>query len=339
MTLTQVAIWTRRGILSSFILMFLSIAGVIGYNVWRQYYLANLPPVEEKPEMRFGILPVPIFPPSTVSSANFSYSLDTVTGGLPEMPRIVKVYFIPKTPVSLMTTDRTKQLAQNLNFPNGPEILPSGEYSFTDDKEGNLRIDITTGNFHFRRQLAEKPSKDSEATESAKSNEEVLPEKNLMIQSLKKYLTSKNVLVDEIKDGRTNVVFNGTSPTTSSTADVSIWPIDLDGLPIITADLKYGLVRAQMNKQSAGQFTKMDYTVWPIDKTTFSTYPLKTPDQVLADLKADRGFVTIEPPSPQVSITSLYLAYYETEQYSPYLQPIFVFEGPNFAALVPAVAE
>lgn len=339
MTLTQVAVWTRRGILTSVILIFLSISGIIGYNIWRQYYLAHLPPVEEKPEMKFGSISSPLFPPSAVSSSNFSYSLDTVTGGFPSMPKLIKVYFIPQAPISLMTTDRTKQLAKNLGFPKGPDILSPQEYLFTDDAGGNLRINIFTGNFHFQRAQPDNTSQNPDATGSAKLEENSLPDKDSLIQNFKNYLISKDLFPDEIKTGHTNVIFNGTSNINSNNASISIWPSNLNELPIITADLKSALIKGQVNKQSSNQFTKIDYIFWPIDKSTFSTYPIKTPEQALADLKSDQGFISLQPRIPQVSISSVYLAYYETETYSPYLQPVFVFEGPEFAAIVPAIAQ
>ena len=45
----------------------------------------------------------------------------------------------------------------------------------------------------------------------------------------------------------------------------------------------------------------------------------------------------MEPRTSSASITKVYLAYYLSEEYSNYLLPVFVFEGPQFAGMVPAV--
>ena len=57
MTLSQTAIFVQRSIIISAVALFLSIASFTGYKIWYAYYLASLPPVEEKPDTKFGQLP------------------------------------------------------------------------------------------------------------------------------------------------------------------------------------------------------------------------------------------------------------------------------------------
>lgn len=330
MTLTQAATITKRLIITTLVLTTLGIIGGIGYQAWRSYYLSTLPPVEEKPEMKFGTLPKPIFPDSNISSSNFSYSLDTATGGLPQTPKLLKVYFLPKAGVSLMAPEKSRKLAENLGFSSDPEILSQTEYRFNDTGTGTLDVDLTTGNFAFQRKIA---------TDSARAVS--LPDRSQAVNSFKDYLSSKGLLSDELKDGRSSVDYEKISPQDSETVEVSIWPTDVDKLPIVTSTFNRGLVKATLTKgeETINKFAKVNLTFWPVDKTTFSTYPLKTPDQAYAALRSGQGFISLEPKKPQVSISSVYLAYYESEEYSPYLQPVFVFEGPEFAALVPAIKE
>src|SRR3989344_695400 len=87
MTLTQTANLTRRGIIIIIVLMIIAISGSIGYSIWNQYRISQIPPVMEQPEMKFGILPAINFPASNVTSSNYSYSLDTETGNLPQIPK------------------------------------------------------------------------------------------------------------------------------------------------------------------------------------------------------------------------------------------------------------
>lgn len=344
MTLTQAAVWTKRGIIGLIVSIVLVILTTIGSRAWYQYQLSHQPPVEEKPEMRFGSLPKVQFPPGGVTSSNFSYSIDTVTGGLPQVPKIIKVYFIPQTSISLLSSDRAQKLADSLGFSGRPEVLSSTRYKFTDGNGGTLLVDLTTGNFRLQRPTKEttqisKPKAES-ATDSAQPGTSPFPGKEQLAADFKDYLASRNLLIKDLDNSRTNVTFNGPSQEKWDTALVSILPPDWDNTPIVTASFSHGLVKATISATGDGtsKFLNVDYTVWQPDKTTYSTYPLKTAEQALTDLRSGLGFVSIEPPAAEVSISSVYLAYFQPEDYSPYLQSVYVFEGPGFAALVPATA-
>ncbi|MDO8639076.1 MAG: hypothetical protein Q7R43_05875 [Candidatus Daviesbacteria bacterium] len=330
MTLTQTANLTRKGIIIIIVLMIVAISGSIGYNIWNQYRISQIPPVEEKPEMKFGLLPKIDFPASKVTSSNYSYSLDTVTGGLPQTPKFLKVYFIPKSSITLLAPEKSINLAKNLGFSNGPEILSTNMYKFTDDKGGSLIIDLATGNFNFQK------SNETVATDSATLT---LPDKEKLVTDFKNYLASNNLLIENIKNGRSEVQYdNGTAPNFTS-ALISLFPSDFESYPIVTALFNQSLIKVvAIPDQNQENYSKLDYTYWTIDQTTSSTYPLKTPQQAYDELKSGAGFVSIESKSPRVSISSVYLAYLESAEYSPYLQPVFVFEGPDFVGLVPAIS-
>lgn len=81
----------------------------------------------------------------------------------------------------------------------------------------------------------------------------------------------------------------------------------------------------------------MDYIFWPIDLNNFGTYPIKKVDEAFEELKNGEGFIAIEPLRGNVSISKIYLAYYLSEEYTNYLQPVYVFEGSGFASIVQAV--
>lgn len=332
MTLTQAVVLTKKGFLGLLILIALGVASYTGYKIWYQYYyLPNLPPVIERPEMKFGTLPAVTFPPPTVTSSNYSYSLDTTTGSLPQFPTILKVYFIPQNNITLLAPDRAANLAVSLGFPDGPEIISPSEHRFTDGKGGRISINLTTGNFHFERPIS---------TQSAAVKSDVLSNKDNLIKNFKGYLSSKGLLVSELDNGRNNVILPTNTSATTPTATVSLWPADFDKLRIVTSSFSEGLVKATIApfENELQKYVKVDYTFWSVDQTTFSTYPLKTAQQAFDELKSGQGYITKQPPDPKVSLTSVYLAYYQTQEYSPYLQPVFVFEGQGFMALVQAVA-
>lgn len=331
MTLTQAATLTKRSFLVIGILIVVGILARVGFSIWYQYYLASLPKVEERPEKKFGDLPLPTFPTSTVSSSNFTYSIVTQTGGFPTSPKFVKAYYIPQLPVTLLSNQRAQDLALKLGFNQTPQNLSESNQKFMDESGGSLTVDITTGNFQIQRSA----TASAIATSSA-----ILSEDKKLLEEFNTYLTAKGLLTDSLTGGRPKVSYDGPTPSESQTALVSIWPKDFDDLPILTGYNNRGLVWALVVKSNdeIKKFFQVGYTVWNIDQTTSSTYQVKTYDQAYAELQAGRGFITLAPKNnPKIPISKAYLAYYETDNYTSYLQPIYVFEGESFQGLVPAI--
>lgn len=332
MTLTETAIFTKKALVFVVLFLFLVLASWGGYSYWYNFiYLPNLPPVIEKPTTSFGLLPKPNLPKSQISSETLSYTLDTETGKLPsDTPIIYRVYSIAQLATDLLALDRAKELARTLGFSNEPEMLTATEYRFLSNAGGTLTINLDTGNFRFQRSIA---------TDSAslQSRENFQNQNNLALQ-FKNYLAQKNLLKDQLKDGRTKVEYNAEQD--KNIADISIWEQDIDETPIVTDTFTKGLIRATVvnSGEEVKKYAALEYTFWPIDTNNFATYPIKTPDQAFKELEnGDESAVIIAPKSQNISITKVYLAYLLTEDYISYLQPVYVFEGPDFAAYVTAI--
>lgn len=330
LTLTQTAQLTKRALLGSTILFFLIIAFVIGYKIWYySYYLPHKPPVLPKPDTKFGVLPPPNYQESSASASNYSYSLDTTTGGLPtDIPNIIKVYFVPQLGTTLLAPDKAKALAGSFSFDIGPQAISQTQYRFIDEGGGEMIIDLNSDNFHFSRN----------ASSSATLNP-TMDDQSKIVDDFKNFLDSKGLLQSDLKTGRSKVYYDQPSPSNASSAQVTIWPDDLDSLEIVTPTYNYGLITATVTKyhEETSKYTSLNYTYYSPDPQNVSTYPIKTPDQAFTDLKNGLADVVITPPTPQVSITSVKLAYFESDVYSPYIEPVYVFEGDNFVAYVNAI--
>lgn len=329
MTLTQTAILVKQVILVFSIALVLGLVSFIGYKIWYAYYLAHLPPVEEKPDTKFGLLPQLDFPKVNVSTSNFSYSLDTTTGGLPKVgidpgfDSIIKVYFVTQTFATLLSADRSQALAEKFGITNQPEILSETKYKFKSNDK-TLLVDLDSGNFNYN----------NEATISAKPT---LDDNNKLVSDFESTLSNLGILKDDLKNGRTKVTHLKKSGTDA--ALVSLWPAPIDKKSIFTADYNKSPVSAIVmgGADRLENYFSLNFTYYPIDLSTFATYPTKTATAAFDDLKQGKGVVVVEPDKPQVSITSVYLGYYLPKNYNPYLQPIFVFEGSNFVAYVDAI--
>lgn len=341
MTLSQTASLTKKAIILTVLALFLGTVGFIGYKIWYSYYLSTLPPVEEKPDLKFGTLPYPNFPQASVSSSNYSYSLDTQTGGLPKVgvdegfEKIIKVYFITKSFASLLSADRSQALAEKFAIFSAPQILTETQYQF-DSGNKRLLVDLDTGNFSYTKQ----------ATISATQS---LDDDNKLVSDVERFLSIIGYLKDDLKTGRIKVMLLKNdggllSPTSlrseAIAALISLWPAPIDKKSIFTPDFNKALVNTTVLKSAENleDYLSINYVYYPIDTTTFGTYPTKSAEEAFDDLRNGLGVVVVQPVRPQVSISSVYLGYYLPEVYSPYLQPIFVFEGPNFVAYVPAIS-
>lgn len=335
MTLTDAAALTKKGIIVSVITLIL---GFTTWGIWHYYYnyiyLPGLPVAVEKPTLAFGPLPKVTFPESAISSGNFTYSLDTETGALPEdTPELFKVYSVAQLATDLLALDRAKSLAKSLQFNETPLAISATQYKFIDDiKGGELIVDLDTGNFKFRRNAA---------TESGERFEriETFIDDSSQTQNLKSFLSSKGLLKEQLKSGKITPTYNSPVKKDSTLVTVNLWQDSIDEYPIVTPKFNEGLIKAvgNNNQNIDRKYILLDYIFWPIDLENFGTYPIKTPEAAYEELQNGEGFIALEPRSNSVSIAKVYLAYYLAEQYSSYLLPVYVFEGIGFAGYVPAV--
>lgn len=331
MTLTETARITKTIILVGAVLLVVSVSGWISFQFWYyRYYLPNKPPVEVPPEIKFGILPKPIFPLTLVSSSNYSYSLDTETGELPKnIPKLVKVFFIPQLGSTLLAPNKARTLAASLSFDLGPETISPTIYKFTDKQGGDLTIDINSGNFSFNKKIA---------TPSANITE--IPDESNIIENFKGFLSNRSLLKSSLQNGRTQVSYDNFSKKESRSAQITLWPQDLEEIKIVTPTFQKGLIQATLSWTAGGfDYTNFNYIFWEPDQQNSSTYLIKSVDLAFSDLRGGRGHVIIEPKSARASISSVYLAYYAPYEYSQYLQPVYVFEGDDFVGFVPAVSD
>lgn len=329
MTLSQTAALTKQIIFLSIFALVLGTVSLIGYRIWYANYLASLPPVEEKPDAKFGLLPLPDFPKALVSSSNFSYSVDTSTGNLPKVgvdpgfEKLIKVYFVTKTAASLLSAEKSQRLAEKFDIKTPSEVLSETNYRFKSN-EKTLTIDLSSGNFTFQNNL----------TISEKT---ALDDDKKLIADFGRILENLEVYNEDLRSGRSNIIRLETEP---DVAQISLWPSPVDNKLIFTPQFNTSLINARVYKSADNlvNYASLNFTYYPVELSTFTTYPLKTAEEAFTDLKGGKGVVIIEPTKPQVSITSIYLGYFLSENYTAYLQPIFVFEGPHFVAYVSAVS-
>lgn len=331
MTLTQAAVFTKKGIIGSFIFVLSAIICLIAYQLIYTNLLLPHQKIAILPNRKFGVLPRPQFINSTVSSSSLSYSIDTTTGSLPQgLPAIMNVYYVPQLGTTLLAPDNISKLANSLGFNTGPNVVNTTQYIFTDANGGQITIDLNSANFTFTRPV-----------DPGASYDPILPTSDQIVSNFTGFLSGKNLMKDDLQGGRSNVLFNHTSYRDSDTAIVSIWPKDLNGFKVVTPQFTQSNIRATVTRATDdnSRYIQMEYTYWQPDQTTFGTYAIKPISQAFQELQNGKGTIVENPGGSSASITDAYLAYYEPDTYSAYIEPIYVFEGTNFAAYVPAITE
>lgn len=343
LTLTQTAVLTKKAFIFGVIFVILAIFAFIGIQYYIAYQKSKVPPFEPKPDVKFNLLPKPQLEESLADSSKYSYELVTKTGNLPtDIPKLFKVYFIPKLGTTLLAPAKAKELAEKFNFDQGPQIISSSSYAFTDENDGAINIDLETGNFNFSRKVA---TESASASSDLTSQDPILPDQAQLAEEFKQYLLSKDLLSEILKNGRTKIVYSQGSQQDSNYATISLWQDDIkDGdktYPIVTAKFTEGLIKAQVTKyqDELNRYLGLNYIIWTTDPTSVATYPIKAVANAYRELQEGKGTVVIKPDSKQISISNVYLAYLVSEEYTQYLQPVFVFEGDNFAALIPAITD
>ncbi|MEK7127184.1 MAG: hypothetical protein AAB838_00470 [Patescibacteria group bacterium] len=350
-TLTETAYYTRKGVK-------ITIGLIIGIIVLRfilgiagQIWLALFPPPPPPATMAFGLLPKLNFSKTDISStsAKFTYTLETVDGGLPKFPFTLKVYFIPKPASSFGGFDKMKAQAVRMGFTSDPQKITGNEadkWDFTDPliPLRHLEYNATTG--FFRLYYDYRFDLNLFADKSFGSEQKIISD---ALGFFDKFgLTSRDLLtgrqeVSYLKLDTTNFI-SASSLFNADAVRVNLLRSDIiDGkttYPIVSPFPKEGLVSILFsgNSDENKKILEAKFYYLNIDYENFATYPLISAATALEMLKNGQGYVASVPTTKSVSIRNIYIGYYDADTVQSYLQPVVVFsDGKDFKAYVPAI--
>jgi len=342
--LTNVNRIGRYGVKWGIVALIVMIVGRMVVVAGIAYWKAVNPEPPPPPTVGFGVLPEPIFPAQQADDKPVTYTLETANGRLPGFPDRAKVYFMPRSIPSLLADERAKDTAAEYGFTSQPEILDEKTYRWTQSTQSlisTFELDVTQLHFTYTTDFLSRP--------------ELIVNRNLptnfdAVESVKGFLSSGGLLPSDAATASSTVKFmktvggNLTEAVSLSDADylsVDINRNKIDGLYEMFTDLgKTGTITAIVSGDGGGRnnIMQMKYAHYVPDYTQIHTYPLRTVDEALRILQAGEGYIpdaTID----EAVIRSVVLGYYDpTDDYQPYLQPIYVFVGDNdFLGYVPAV--
>lgn len=340
-SLTQIAVITRKAIRYSIYTIILLVIGRISFGIAVSAYQTIFPKPPPAPTVRFGRLPALPFPQKD-GLPQMEYKIETTTGSLPALKNQAKVYYIPKSSPTLSSVETATLKASGLGFNTRPEEVSSTILKFTHSTlPAVLEINIVNNIFSISYNLADDPTPLSKQP----------PTPEAAFSKAKSFLTGATLLPKDMSQKFQHQFLKidgqGISPALSL-SDANLIRIgfqrdDIDELPAKTANVENGNVWFIISGETGNrEIVAAEYHYYGLDIEQFSTYPLKTANQALEDLKAGKGYIASlgsnEDGKVTITIRRVYLAYFDPDTYTDFYQPIIVFEGDGgFVGYVPAV--
>lgn len=347
LTLTSAAISSRKGIrYGIYFLVFVFIAR-FAINQAVTLYKRLVPKAPPPPTVGFSRLPSILFPEQVTPIPEMNYKIETATGTLPTLTTVLKVYLMPKALPTLSSADRAIAKAAKLGFTAEPIKTSEVLYRFLHPTvAATLDMNIVNNNFSTSYNLAADSEPLEGAAPSVSDATEIAEGILDSIGGAPEDLTGPIVPEFLRLDGQ-NLV------TAASLAEANFVKInffrktfeeELNKYPSVTPNSKQANVWFIIGggSQREKRLIASEFHYFPITATKFETYPIKTAQQAIDDLKENRGYIANLGLNKDgnVTIRRIYLAYYDADQASQFYQPVVVFEGDRgFVAYVPAVVE
>lgn len=298
-----------------------------------------------KAEVAFGKLQPQNFPANAVSQ-NLTYSINTLTGSLPNLSSQLKIYRITPFQPDLLAVNKFQKRIRSVGFEEGYTAVSDKIFEWKSNQnyggiEKRIRFNTINNNFTI--------------TSLYKTDADVLNAKNLptettAIDTATNLLDSMRVMPEDIdlEKIKTNLfsIQNGslitaTSLSNSQVIEVNFFQKDINKLPIFYERPNSSNISILVaGGVYQGQVVGANFIYQPISEES-STYPLKSVTTAYEELKNGQAYIaSYFGTAENITITNVFLAYYIGSQTQDFLMPVFVFEGNDgFFAYVPAVTD
>lgn len=310
----------------------------IGKNIYRTLFPAPPPP----PTVAFDKLPKLPFPEKK-NLPKLEYKVETPEGELPVLPSQIIVYFMPKLSVHLLSLDIAREKAVKLGFsPESQEISATVYRFFHSKTSAILEMNIVSGIFSISYNLP---------TDFALSQGQP-PSPEIAASRVRSFLSSANLLPEDLTGITTHQFLkvesqNLVDAISLSEADlikINLFRKSYNQLPSLTPKPNEANIWfiASGVRQREKQIIAAQFHYFPVDESQSATYPIKTSQEALDKLVADKGYIANLGLNEdgKITIRKIYLAYYDSGVRTEFYQPIIVFEGDHgFTAYVPAVTD
>lgn len=331
------------------ILKWLLIILVIIFCVFIVYKLAVMvkdtlyPTPPPQPTFLYGKISAPNFPQNSINQ-KLTYSIDTVSGFLPEFSDQIKVYTIFKPKPDLIALEKAGKKVRSGGFTNGPFKVSDTIYDWSTNNEElqkNIRVNIDTFDFQVTSNLFSDPnvlSADnlSDQTEAISIAKNFLEKMGYLSDNLD--IVNTEVNMSSISN---NSFIPATSLSNAQIMQVNFFQNSIDDLPIYYQKPNESNINILIaGGNSSAQIVGANYLNQKVTDES-STYPIKTIDQAFEDLKNGKAYLaSFDGQGSKIKIKDVFLAYYMEPTAQNYLTPIFIFKGNDgFQAYVTAIKD
>lgn len=294
------------------------------------------------PTVAYGKLP-PIQFPTSKNDGNYSYSIDTLTGILPNFSDRVKIFKMIPPEADLLALKNTQETVGKIGFISQPVKISKDIYQWGDNGKiaRTLTYNLLTDDFSLTTSYLTDPN-------VLKANN--LPNTDDAKDLSKSFLDNLGSFPNDIDTTKTKTsllsisngtLFQTTSLSSAQVIQVYFFQADIDKTPIYYPDPNTSTMTvAVAGGETLPQIVNANFFHQTVSDSS-ETYPLKTAQEAFDELKSGGGYIgAYDGNKKDISITNVFLAYYIGETEQNYLMPIIVFEGQdNFIAYVSAVKD
>ncbi len=305
-------------------------------------FVKNILTPPSPPQASFGKLPPIPFP--NQKKENIIYTLNTLTGFLPNFSDRAKVYRIIPDQPTLLGLEKTREKVAQVGFLSQEIQIAEDVYQWAHKDSGlqrRITIDIFSSDFTLSSSFLRAPSLQALASSREKDN---------AIEQARSFLANMSLFPKDIDEKKTktslySIEKDSLVPTSripgAKIIRVDFFQKNIDGLPIYykkgitsTIDLLIGKETNELKIVNATYFHKN------ISKNS-STYAIKSASAAFSQLKEGKSYIASKAAGiVEVSIKKVFLGYYLGELEQEFLMPVVIFEGDNeFVAYVSAVRD
>jgi len=314
----------------------------ITLRISKQIYLKLNPPPPPPPTTEYGKLPLLKFPQVEGVTPNTKpiYKLETITGGLPQLPGVGKVYVVGINKSRLLELERVKTRVRFLKFHDEPERLSENVFRFANSSPPTeLIADMVSGKFSYKLDFVSDPANFLPVS---------LPTVDQAASELKGFLGSMQSLSEDLANGivkgkyliatESGEMVESPSYSEANMVRIDLFRADKDKMAFVNGGGKTSTVNALFSGvgDKLARIVSINFAYSQIVGEDFATYPLKSVDQAWSELTQGKAYISKNISS--VTVRRVSLAYYESDDLQAFVQPVFVFEGDeDFFAYVQAV--
>lgn len=317
-----------------------SVFFVIVFLIFQAFlFLRNtfFPPTLPPPAQEFGKIPNLEY---ETNQESISYTINTVSGNLPDAPDRMTVYKIQKPSVNLLSLDSLRSRLEVLGFTDDEKKISDTKYEWSNSERGTtIRYDLANNDFDI---ISSQSAQENLALNfgfNGKNLVDIVPE---FLSSLE--INTSDINFDESKKSYF-VIGNGKTTPISQAANSNLVKIDLfqtnvENYPIYYpnpsgSNMYFDLVDTDRKPE----IVSSHFASSLVDKDNHSSYPIKTPEEALRDLKEGNGLIYNENNAKSVDILDISRGYFLNDGNNEYLIPIYIFKGNNFLAYIPAIKD